>query len=74
MEEEKTVVVFDWKVQAIKRRIENAALRKRIKELIISRDGWRKRATAAMNENVELVAKLNAIKAVRKMISQINDL
>ena len=46
-------------------------VKKRIKELIISRDGWHKRAMDAKNENVELVTKLNAVK---KKINQINEL
>ena len=71
MEEVKTVLNIDWKVRAIDRRLENKALKKRIKELIISRDGWHKRAMDAKNENVELVTKLNAVK---KKINQINEM
>jgi hypothetical protein len=71
MAEVRTVLYIDWKVRAIDRRIENKALKKRIKELTISRDGWHKRAMDAKNENVELVTKLNAVK---KKINQINEL
>lgn len=67
----KTMLNNDWKVRAIDRRVENKALKKRIKELIISRDGWRKRAMDSKNENVELVTKLNAVK---KKINQINEM
>jgi hypothetical protein len=61
----------DWKVRAMDRRIENKALKKRIKELIISRDIWNKRATGAKKENDDLRTKLNAIK---KKINQINEI
>ncbi len=47
----------DWKVRAIDRRLENKALKKRIKELTISRDGWSKRAVDSKNENIVLLAK-----------------
>lgn len=61
----------DWKVRAIDRRIENKALKKRIKELTTSRDIWNKRATDAKRENDDLKTKLNAIK---KKINQINEI
>jgi len=61
----------DWKVRAIDRRIENKALKKRIKELIISRDIWNKRAIEAKSENDDLKSKLSAIK---KKINQINEI
>ena len=67
----KTMLSNDWKVRAIERRLENKALKKRIKELITSRDGWHKRAMDAKNDNVELVTKLNAVK---KKINQINEM
>jgi hypothetical protein len=67
----KTMLNNDWKVRAIDRRLENKALKKRIKELTISRDGWHKRAMDAKNENVELITKLNAVK---KKINQINEI
>ncbi len=53
---------IDWKERAISRRIEIKALKKRIKELYISRDIWNKRATDAKKENDELKSQLNAIK------------
>ena len=67
----KTMLSNDWKVRAMDRRVENKALKKRIKELITSRDGWRKRAMDSKNENIELVTKLNAVK---KKINQINEM
>jgi hypothetical protein len=62
---------IDWKERAIHRRIENKALKKRIKELTISRDIWNKRATDAKKENDDLRSKLNAIK---KKINQLNEI
>ena len=62
---------IDWKERAIVRRIENKALKKRIKELHISRDIWNKRATDTKKENDDLKSKLNAIK---KKINQINEI
>lgn len=62
---------IDWKERAISRRIENKALKKRIKELLISRDIWNNRATNAKKENDELKAKLNAVK---KKINQISEI
>ena len=71
MKEVKTALNIDWKVRAIERRIENKALKKRIKELIISRDGWHDRAMGAKTENDALIKKLNAVK---KKINQINEM
>ena len=34
----------DWKTRAINRRIENKKLKKKCKELTISRDGWKEKA------------------------------
>lgn len=65
------MINIDWKERAISRRIENKALKKRIKELLISRDKWNKRATDAKKENDDLKAKLNAIK---KKINQISEI
>ena len=62
---------IDWKGRAIDRRIENKALKKRIKELIISRDIWNKRATDAKRENDDLKSKLNSIKKKINLINEI---
>lgn len=35
---------IDWKERAISRRLENKKLKKRIKELTISRDVWKEKA------------------------------
>ena len=71
MEEVRTVLDIDWKVRAIDRRIENKALKKRIKELIISRDGWHDRAMDYKQQNDEYAAKLTSIK---KKIDQITEI
>lgn len=61
----------DWKVRAIERRLENKALKKRIKELIISRDIWHDRAMKDKQDRDALQAKFDAIK---KKINLINEL
>jgi uncharacterized coiled-coil DUF342 family protein len=67
----KTMFNNDWKDRAIERRLENKALKKRIKELKISRDGWHDRAMDYKQENDELTTKLNSIK---KKIDQITEI
>ena len=67
----KTMLNNDWKYRAIERRLENKALKKRIKELKISRDGWHDRAMDSKQMNDELTTKLNSIK---KKIDQITEI
>jgi len=67
----KTMLNNDWRDRAIDRRVENKALKKRIKELIISRDGWYDRAMDYKQQNDEFAAKLNSIK---KKIDQITEI
>jgi hypothetical protein len=45
----KTNVSFyiDWKQRAQDRQVENKALKKRVKELIQSRDGWKQKAMSS---------------------------
>ena len=61
----------DWKERAIERRHENKALKKRIKELTLSRNNWRKKAISNKEEIDNLLSKLNAIK---KKMNQINEM
>jgi len=61
----------DWKVRAIERRFENKALKKRIKELIISRNIWHDKAMKYKQEKEAMQKKLDAIK---KKINQITEL
>jgi hypothetical protein len=35
---------IDWKTRAIDRRLENKKLKKKCKELTVSRDGWKEKA------------------------------
>ena len=67
----KTMLNNDWRDRAIDRRVENKALKKRIKELVISRDGWHDRAMDYKQQNDEYAAKLNSIK---KKIDQITEI
>ena len=45
-----------WYYKAIERRLENKSLKKRIKELTISRDGWKTKAHG-FQENLEIASK-----------------
>jgi uncharacterized coiled-coil DUF342 family protein len=67
----KTMLNNDWRDRAIERRLENKALKKRIKELKISRDGWHDRAMDYKQQNDEYAVKLNSIK---KKIDQITEI
>lgn len=44
-----------WKIKAIKRRLEAKILTKRIKELTLSRDTWKDKATERSNKIKELI-------------------
>jgi len=67
----KTMLNNDWRDRAIGRRVENKALKKRIKELVISRDGWHDRAMEYKQQNDEYAAKLNSIKKKIDLITEI---
>ena len=41
---------IDWRQRSQERRIENKALKKRIKELVISRNGWKGKALKSQQE------------------------
>ena len=62
---------IDWKERAISRRVENKSLKKRIKELTISRDDWKEKA-------IERKATINQqnkhITAIKKNIQKIMQL
>lgn len=57
-----------WKERAIVRRAENKALKKRIKELTISRDGWKVKYTS-----VKQIKDLfeNELKSIKKKLNEI---
>lgn len=60
---------IEWEVRAKERRLENKQLKKRIKELIISRDEWKVKAMDRKDSLDELNKKLATIKKnMRKII------
>ena len=62
---------IDWKERAINRRLLNKELKKRIKELTISRDSWREKAI----ERKETINQQNKyIAAIKKNIQKIMQL
>ena len=58
----------DWKVRAIERRYENKELKKRIKEINVSRDKWKTKFISNKSEVVILRAEMDAIKKKIKQI------
>ncbi len=59
---------LDWKDRAIVRRMENKKLKKRIKELIISRDEWKIKAM----QRISIINTLNKdILTIKKNLSHI---
>ncbi len=52
-----------WRERAIKRRIDNKALKKKIKELTISRDKWKSKA---MSNQEKLKNFSNSLKSIEK--------
>lgn len=53
---------YDWEIRAKERRIENKQLKKRIKELTISRDEWKVKAMKRKERLDELNEKLLIVK------------
>ncbi len=53
---------IEWEVRAKERRLENKQLKKRIKELIISRDDWKVKAMDRKDSLDELNKKLATVK------------
>ena len=51
-----------WKERAIKRRAENKMLKKRIKELTISRDGWKAKYMSVKQIKNQYESELKSIK------------
>ncbi|MCD6111839.1 MAG: hypothetical protein J7J86_01075 [Bacteroidales bacterium] len=59
---------IDWKYRAINRRLENKKLKKRIKELTISRDSWKLKAI----ERIETINQQKKyVTAIKKNIQKI---
>ena len=60
---------IDWKDRAINRRFENKKLKKRIKELIISRDSWKEKAIERKEGIIHLIRQVELIKKnIQKII------
>ncbi|MCK5677705.1 MAG: hypothetical protein KAH72_04450 [Flavobacteriaceae bacterium] len=57
-----------WKVRAIDRRAENKALKKRIRELLESRDGWKSKYMS-IKQKKELFE--NELKIIKKKLNGI---
>ena len=61
---------IDWKVRAIDRRLENKKLKKKCKELTISRDGWKEKAIKRKADINGLSKQLSAVKKnIQKIIN-----
>ncbi len=61
---------IDWKVRAINRRLQNKKLKKKCKELTISRDGWKEKAIKRKADINGLSKQLSAVKKnIQKIIN-----
>ncbi|MCF6334102.1 MAG: hypothetical protein L3J11_12540 [Draconibacterium sp.] len=61
---------LDWKARAIDRRLKNKKLKKKCKELTISRDVWKEKAVKRMADVNVLNKQLSAVKKnIQKIIS-----
>jgi hypothetical protein len=60
---------IEWEQRAKDRRIENKRLKKKIKELTISRDQWKAKATNRKEELDEMKKKLETVKKNLQKIS-----
>ena len=61
---------IDWKTRAINRRHENKKLKKKCKELTISRDGWKEKAIKRKADINVLIKQLSAVKKnIQKIIN-----
>jgi t-SNARE complex subunit (syntaxin) len=56
------MININWETRAKERRIENKRLKKKIKELTTSRDGWKDRATERKENLDELNKKMATVK------------
>ncbi len=63
------MIEIDWKDRAIVRRYENKQLKKRIKELTLSRDTWREKAIERKEGITQLKRQVQLIKKnIQKII------
>ena len=59
---------YNWEIRAKERRLENKALKKRIKELIVSRDLWKSKY---INSRDTLMTIQRKVESVKKNVQQI---
>ena len=59
---------FNWEIRAKERRVENKALKKRIKELKVSRDLWKSKY---INSRDTLMTIQRKVESVKKNVQQI---
>jgi hypothetical protein len=61
---------IDWKIRAIDRRLENKKLKKKCKELTISRDGWKEKAIKRKADVNVLNKQLSVVKKnIQKIVN-----
>jgi len=61
---------IDWKARAIERRIKNKKLKKKCKELTISRDGWKEKAIKRKADVNVLNKQLSVVKKnIQKIVN-----
>ncbi len=61
---------IEWKTRAIDRRIENKRLKKKCKELTISRDGWKEKAIKRKADVNVLNKQLSVVKKnIQKIVN-----
>ena len=68
IKERTNMVIIDWETRAKERRLENKALKKRIKELTFSRDVWKEKY---MKQKLVLDETHKKVDIVKKNIQQI---
>jgi hypothetical protein len=64
------MIEIDWKIRAIDRRLENKKLKKKCKELTISRDGWKEKAIKRKADVNVLNKQLSVVKKnIQKIVN-----
>ena len=62
------MITFNWEIRAKERRLENKALKKRIKELTISRNKWK---VKFMEQKDILKTMKNSVETIKKNVQKI---
>lgn len=65
------MVIIDWETRAKERRLENKALKKRIKEITTSRDSWKTKYMELKDVHDETIGKMALIKKNIQKIEEI---